>query len=87
VSRRQLSCCACDDLADDLMTWNELRLQRREISFNDVQVGTTNPAGNDAKRYVPRLHRRTGTSRILGNDSVAERSDEKTAAFIFRASP
>jgi hypothetical protein len=59
-SRRQLSCCAFDDLSDDLMTGNELRLQRREISFDDVQIGTTNPASNDAKQHVPRLQRRTG---------------------------
>jgi len=46
-SRRQLMCCAFDDLPYDLMTGYELRLQRREIFF-------------DAKQYVPRLNRRTG---------------------------
>jgi hypothetical protein len=59
-SLRQFMCCAFDDLTDDLMTKNELRLQRREIFLDYVQVGTTNPARNDAKQYVPRLNRRTG---------------------------
>jgi len=59
-SLRQFMCCAFDDLTDDLMTKNELRLQRREIFLDYVQVGTTNPARNDAEQYVPRLNRRTG---------------------------
>jgi hypothetical protein len=42
------------------MTGNELRLKRRQISFNDVQIGTTNSAGYDAQQHVPRLKRRTG---------------------------
>jgi hypothetical protein len=57
---RQLVCFAFDDLPHDLMTGYELRLLRREISFDYVQVRTTNPARNDAKQYVPRLNRRTG---------------------------
>jgi hypothetical protein len=41
------------------MTGNELRLKRRQISFDDVKVGATNPAGNNAKQHVPRLKRWT----------------------------
>jgi hypothetical protein len=58
-SLRQLICCPFDDLADDLMTGYELRLKRREILFDYVQVGATNPARNDAKQHVPRPNCRT----------------------------
>jgi hypothetical protein len=35
-----------------LMAGNELRSDRRQISFNDVQVGTANPASNHPKQNM-----------------------------------
>ncbi|HWB31853.1 MAG TPA: hypothetical protein VG714_01640 [Acidobacteriaceae bacterium] len=35
------------------MTGDESRLDRRQISFDDVQVSATNSAGNDPKQNLP----------------------------------
>ncbi len=42
------------------MTGNQLRAQWRQIAFDDVQVGTANPAGNDAQQQVSWLELGTG---------------------------
>ena len=49
-SERELRCGAFEYLPHDLMTRNELRFKRRELSFHDVQVRATNAASNDAKQ-------------------------------------
>ena len=35
------------------MTGNDARLDWRQVSFNDVQIGTTNPAGHYPKQNMP----------------------------------
>jgi hypothetical protein len=35
-SQRQLRCLAVNHLSDDLMAWDELRSNRRQVSFHDV---------------------------------------------------
>jgi len=44
---RQIRGCAFYHLADDLMTRDDARLYRREVTFDDVAVGAADPAGND----------------------------------------
>jgi hypothetical protein len=51
-SERQLRGRAFDHFPDDLMTGNESRPQRRQISFNDVQVSATDSAGNHPKQNM-----------------------------------
>lgn len=46
-AKRQRQRSAIDNLAHDLMTWNKLRLNRRQISFNNVQVRAADPASDD----------------------------------------
>jgi hypothetical protein len=48
-SERQLLRSAINYLSDDLMAGNEFRLNRRQISFRDVQVRTAHAACNNAK--------------------------------------
>jgi hypothetical protein len=43
---------AFDDLADDLMAWDELAADGREIALDDVQVGAADSAGKHAEEDV-----------------------------------
>jgi len=52
-SQRQLRGRTLNHLSDNLMARNELRFKRRQVPFNDVQVGTTDPAGNHPKQDMP----------------------------------
>ena len=45
----QLGGRAIHDLADNLMTGYEPRLERGQIAFDDMQVGAADSAGHDAK--------------------------------------
>jgi hypothetical protein len=59
-SERQFRCRAFDHLPHDLMTWNELRPNRQQISFYDVQIRTTHSAGHDPKQNMPSFKLWTG---------------------------
>jgi len=54
-SQRQLRGRAFDYLSYDLVAGNEPWLNRRQISLNNVQVGTTDPAGNYPKQHISGL--------------------------------
>ena len=43
---------ACDNFADDLMAGDELWPQRRQVAFDDVQIGAADAAGEDAKEQM-----------------------------------
>jgi hypothetical protein len=60
ASQRQLGCRAADYLADDLVAWNELRAQRRQISFRNMKVSAADSAGQHAQQHVARLQWGTG---------------------------
>src|SRR5271169_2586533 len=45
---------ACDDFADDLVTRNQLRPKRRQVTFDDVQIRATHATGEDAKQQMSR---------------------------------
>ena len=47
---RRLRAFTSDNFADDLMPGNQLRAKRREIAFDDVQVGSADATGEDAKQ-------------------------------------
>jgi hypothetical protein len=51
-AQRQRGRSAIDDLAHDLMTRNQLRQNRRQVSFNDVQVRAADAASNDPNQDV-----------------------------------
>src|SRR5450755_411764 len=59
-SERQLDCRTLDHLSDNLMARNELLFDLRQVSFNDVEVRTTDPAGNHPEQDVPGLKLWTG---------------------------
>jgi hypothetical protein len=52
-SQWQLSRRAFDHLPNDLVTRNELRPNRRKISFDNVKISSTNPASEDPKQNMP----------------------------------
>jgi hypothetical protein len=62
-SERQIRGRAFDHFAHDLMTGNELRSKRWQISLHDVQVSATNAASNYAKKDMS--GGKLGTGNIL----------------------
>jgi hypothetical protein len=46
----QLCCRSFDHFSNDLMTRNKLRLHRRQISLDDVQVSAANSASNNSEQ-------------------------------------
>jgi hypothetical protein len=46
------------DLADNLMSGNEVRFQRREFILRDMEICPAYPAGKDAQQDVARLRLR-----------------------------
>jgi hypothetical protein len=54
---RRVGARSSDDFADDLMTRNQLLFKSRYVALDDMQVGSTHPAGEDTKQEVigPRL--------------------------------
>jgi hypothetical protein len=51
------------NLTDDLMAWNQVRPQWRQVTLYDVQIGTADTTGNDTQKYMTRL--KLGTRNIF----------------------
>jgi hypothetical protein len=60
ASQRQLCSRTAGHFADNLVTRNEPRANRRQIAFGNVQVGPANPTCKDAQQYIARLRLRMG---------------------------
>jgi hypothetical protein len=58
-SDRQVRGRALDDFSDDLMTRGKPRPQRRQIPFDDMQVGATNSASQHSQQHMPGFDFRT----------------------------
>jgi hypothetical protein len=58
TSRRYAVCS--NDFADDLVARNDLFLKSGQVPLDDVQVGSTDPASEDAKQDVTWLRFRAG---------------------------
>jgi len=82
-SERELRCGAFEYLPHDLMTRNELRFKRRELSFHDVQVRATNAASNDAKQNMSGAKLWTGNFGNLKKRSRRVRRRRKNGSFHF----
>jgi hypothetical protein len=54
-SHGQFRGCAFHHFADNLMPWDDARMKRREVAFDDVKVGAANSAGNDFDHNMFRL--------------------------------
>jgi len=61
---------ACDDFADDLVTRNQLRPKRRQVTFDDVQIRATHATGEDAKQQMSRDKLRDDDSLFLYQKKV-----------------
>jgi len=48
------------NLTDDLMAWNQVRPQWRQVILYDMQVGTADTTSDDTQKYMTRLKLRTG---------------------------
>jgi hypothetical protein len=62
-SERQFCCCAFHHLSNNLVAKDKFRSKWRQISFHDVQISATDPAGNYPKQDVSSL--KLGTGHIL----------------------
>jgi hypothetical protein len=82
-SERELRCGTFQYLPHDLMTRNELRFKRRELSFHDVQVRATNAASNDAKQNMSGAKLGTGNFSNLKKRSRRVRRRRKNGSFHF----
>jgi hypothetical protein len=60
ASQRQLCGRAPGYFAHDLVTGDELRPNRRQISFGNVEVSPANPARKDPQQHVASLQLRAG---------------------------
>jgi hypothetical protein len=49
---RRFLTLACDDFANNLVAGNQLRPQRRQVVFHDVQIGAAHATGEDAKEEM-----------------------------------
>jgi hypothetical protein len=59
-SPRQLGRLTLNHLSDNLMARNELLPDRRQVSFHNMQVSATDPAGNHPEQNMPGFKPWTG---------------------------
>jgi hypothetical protein len=86
ASQRQLCRSAVDNLADDLMTGNELRANRWQIAFRDVQVSPANPTSKNSQHHMTRLRFGTGNLLNLQERLRSRASGYQNGSFHFLAS-
>jgi hypothetical protein len=68
----QFGCGAFDHFPHDLMPGNDLRFKRRQIFFDNVEIGPAHAAGSDAKQNMSGL-RFGGTRNVLDVDEFPRR--------------
>jgi hypothetical protein len=68
----QFGCGAFDHFPHDLMPRNDLRFKRRQIFFDNVEIGPAHAAGSDAKQNMSGL-RFGGTRDVLDMDEFPRR--------------
>jgi hypothetical protein len=82
-SERQICGCAFDYLSHDLVARNELRSKRRQISFNDMQIGATDAASNDFEQNMPSFKVGPGSVRDLKELRSFRARGRKDGSFQF----
>ena len=43
--------CAVHHLTNDLMAWDDARLNCREVTFDDVEIGSADATGDDLEQH------------------------------------
>jgi len=54
-SKQEVCGCAFHHLANDLMAGNEVRLDGREVAFDDVEIGAADATGNHFEQHLAGL--------------------------------
>jgi hypothetical protein len=85
-SMRKIRCHPFDNLAYDLVTRNQQWPNRRQISFNDMQIGTANSTRKNPEQNMSRLEFRTWVVPNLKewSDSISRRRE--SCCFQLRSS-